>query len=49
MADTLHDIDVEIFATGKWNGDNYTDKDLDAMVEAFTALSDTVKVIITTS
>ncbi|MDI6756436.1 MAG: hypothetical protein QME32_00270 [Endomicrobiia bacterium] len=25
----------EIFATGKWNGDEYTEKDLDAMVEAF--------------
>lgn len=29
---------VEIFATGKHNGDEYTSADLDAMVEAFNAL-----------
>lgn len=33
---TLHD--VEIFATGKHNGDVYTAADLDAMVEAFNEL-----------
>jgi hypothetical protein len=27
--------DVEVFATGTWNGDKYTEKDLDEMVEAF--------------
>jgi hypothetical protein len=27
--------DVEIFRTGTWNGDEYTEKDLDDMVEAF--------------
>lgn len=26
---------VEIFSAGTWNGDEYTEKDLDAMVEAF--------------
>lgn len=29
---------VEIFATGTWNGDEYTEKDLDDMVAAFKAL-----------
>lgn len=28
--------DVEIFETGKWNGDNYSTQDLDDMVQAFT-------------
>lgn len=27
--------DVEIFATGEWNGDKYTDSDLQAIVEAY--------------
>ena len=26
---------VEIFRTGKWNGDNYSESDLDAMVDAY--------------
>lgn len=29
---------VELFAVGTWNGDEYTEKDLDEMVEAATAL-----------
>lgn len=36
MADELKTIHgVEIFSVGTWNGDVYTDKDLDDMVEAF--------------
>ena len=32
----LYEIkDVEIFATGKWNGMNFTDKDLDAIIGSF--------------
>jgi cation transport regulator len=38
-----HDFDVEVFSVGEWNGDPYTEKDLDAMVNAFGALRDTVK------
>jgi hypothetical protein len=41
--DKLHEFDVEVFASGKWNGDTYTDDDLTAMVKAFSALGDTVK------
>lgn len=36
MANQLREIKgVEIFAAGTWNGDTYTEKDLDAMVSAF--------------
>lgn len=38
MAEKLQTEDikgVEIFATGKWNGDEYTQEDLDKMIEAF--------------
>ena len=35
--------DVEIFASGKWNGDKYTDKDLDDMVSAFQELKNELK------
>jgi len=34
---------VEIFASGTWNGDKYTTKDLDDMVTAFAETSKTVK------
>jgi len=44
MADKqLHEFDAEIFAVGKWNGDEYTEQDLDIMVTAFAALGDAVK------
>ena len=32
---------VEIFSTGLWNGDKYTDKDLEDMVESFNAIGKT--------
>jgi hypothetical protein len=35
--------DVEIFETGKWNGDEYNAQDLDEIVEAFTALGGKLK------
>ena len=31
---------VEVFSTGKWNGDTFSEKDLDAMVLAFNATKD---------
>lgn len=34
---------VEVFAAGKWNGDNYTNKDLDDMEAAFNETSDHFK------
>jgi len=34
---------VEIFAAGTWNGDLYTEKDLDAMVDAFEKTRKTIK------
>jgi hypothetical protein len=34
---------VEIFAAGKWNGDTYTEKDLDDIVSSFNELKDKVK------
>lgn len=38
------DIDgVEIFASGTWNGDKYTDKDLDELVNNFTKTKDSLK------
>ena len=40
----LHSInDLEIFESGKWGGDEYTDKDLDDMVEAFTHTREALK------
>jgi cation transport regulator len=38
-----HEFDAEIFSVGTWNGDKYTTKDLDAMVEAFPALAQEIK------
>lgn len=35
--------DVEIFAVGKWNGDIYTEKDLDEMVLSFEKTKDKLK------
>lgn len=35
--------DVEVFATGTWNGDIYTDKDLESMVMAFAKTKDKIK------
>lgn len=34
---------VEIFATGKWNGDNYTQSDLQDMVDSFIPLKGTLQ------
>lgn len=34
---------VEIFATGTWNGDEYSDSDLDEMVHAFNSTKATIK------
>lgn len=34
---------VEIFSAGTWNGDTYTNDDLDAMVQAFENTKDTVR------
>lgn len=42
MAPT-YDINAEIFSVGKWNGDDYTKADLQAMVDNFTKLKDEVK------
>jgi len=35
--------DVEIFAAGKWNGDEYSEADLDAMVESFNEIGGKIK------
>ena len=34
---------VEIFATGKWNGDTYTQEDLQEMVNSFIPLKQTLQ------
>lgn len=39
----LYELDIEVFSTGKWNGDKYTDADLDNMVENFSLLQNEVK------
>jgi len=39
----LYNMDAEIFATGTWNGDKYSDADLDDMVKNFDLLANTVK------
>lgn len=41
--DTRDIIGVEIFASGTWNGDTYTDGDLDEMVNNFRATKDALK------
>lgn len=38
-----HEFDAEVFSVGTWNGDKYTEKDLDDMVASFAALRDEVK------
>lgn len=35
MSESVEIKGVEIFAIGKWHGDEYTEKDLDSMVESF--------------
>lgn len=37
MSDSAEIKGVEIFATGTWHGDEYTENDLDAMVESFSS------------
>jgi hypothetical protein len=40
----VYDVDgVEIFKAGLWNGDKYTEDDLDEMVKAFDAIGDKIK------
>src|SRR5574343_500679 len=43
MMDTFDLGGVEIFRTGKWNGDTYTEADFDSMVEAFGKIGDKIK------
>ena len=43
MADLRNIKGVEIFETGTWNGDRYTHKDLELMVEAFKETKDKIK------
>jgi hypothetical protein len=43
QSETFDVNDVEIFSTGKWNGDKYTEKDLDDMVEAYSLLQQEIK------
>lgn len=44
FTEQTYDIDaVEIFEAGKWNGDKYTEKDLDDIVESFNAIGDKIK------
>lgn len=40
MLETMDIKDVEIFAVGKWNGDNFKDEDLDSIVEAYNSNKD---------
>ncbi len=42
MAKT-HEFDTEIFSVGKFNGDNYTQADIEDMVTNFNALASTIK------
>jgi hypothetical protein len=42
--ETVYNIkDVEIFRVGKWNGDEYTEKDLDDIVESFDKIGNQIK------
>jgi hypothetical protein len=38
-----HEFDAEIFSTGTWNGDKYSEADLQDIADNFNKLSDTVK------
>ena len=38
-----HEFDVEVFSTGIWNGDAYTEGDLNEMVHAFYELQEKIK------
>ena len=40
---TEYEFNAEIFSTGNWNGDEYTLKDLNGIVEAFRALRSEIK------
>ena len=37
------ELDMEIFATGTWNGDKYTEKDLQDMIKSYQAIGNKVK------
>lgn len=39
----LFDVDIEFFSSGKWNGDEYSEQDLDDIVKNFEALRETIK------
>lgn len=43
ISDTYALPGVEIFSVGKWNGDDYTDKDLDAIVSSFKEIGSQIK------
>lgn len=43
LSDTFDISDVEIFATGEWNGDKYNDEDLEDIVRAFEETKPTLK------
>lgn len=43
MSKNTHSFDAEIFSVGTWNGDKYTDADLDDMVKNFNTLKNEVK------
>ena len=38
-----HEFDAEIFSTGKWNGDTYSESDLQDIVSNYNALAEAVK------
>jgi len=42
-ATTFNKSDVEIFSAGVWNGDEYTEKDLDEIVESFQEIGGIIK------
>jgi len=39
----MYDFEAEIFSTGNWNGDEYTEKDLHGIAQAFEALKEEIK------
>jgi len=39
----LHEFDAEVFSIGTWNGDNYSEADLDDMVKNFDLLKNEIK------
>jgi hypothetical protein len=44
MDDELYELEQEVFASGTWNGDKYSEEDLDNMVENFKLFGSQVKV-----